>query len=166
MNIDGLRIVETTEKDLDNIFTLWNDGEVMQFVGFPDGLGISMKTLQSKWLPRINVNHSRKHYSIYHDDIGYCGESYYSVDEYGKAAMDIKLFSKARGKGIAYASLKFALEQAFNIGHAKICYVDPQKRNAKAIALYKKLGFVELPHPDVETAVSHLYFEIRKDELK
>ena len=64
----------------------------------------------------------------------------------------------------AYRSLKFALDQAFQLGNAKICYVDPQKRNEKAIALYKRLGFKEMPHPDEETSRNHLYFEINREE--
>lgn len=159
----GLKIIETTSKDLENILMLWNDGEVMKYVGFPEGLGVSIKMLRNKWFPNINVTDKRKHYSIYHNEIGYCGECYYSVDDFGKAAMDIKLLSKARGMNIAFTSLKYALDQAFKRGHANICYVDPQKRNRKAISLYERLGFIELPHPDKEVGKEHLYFEISKD---
>ena len=33
-----IEIRETTEKDLKNVQRLWADGDVMRFVGFPDGL--------------------------------------------------------------------------------------------------------------------------------
>ena len=33
-----LTIKETTRADLPNIQSLWADGDVMKFVGFPDGL--------------------------------------------------------------------------------------------------------------------------------
>ncbi len=32
-----ITIRETTERDLENIMNLWNNGEAMFFVGFPDG---------------------------------------------------------------------------------------------------------------------------------
>ncbi|NLC94884.1 MAG: hypothetical protein GX676_04250 [Bacilli bacterium] len=43
MNYSEIMIKETTEEDLDNIMTLWNNGEVMKYVGFPEGLGITKK---------------------------------------------------------------------------------------------------------------------------
>ena len=33
-----ITIKETTAKELDNVKALWADGDVMKFVGFPDGL--------------------------------------------------------------------------------------------------------------------------------
>ena len=50
--------------------------------------------------PRVN------RYSVF-DDGEYCGETYYEIDaERGNsAALDIKLFKFARGKGIAYKAL-------------------------------------------------------------
>lgn len=159
-----IRITETTINDLENVTLLWNDGEVMKFVGFPNGLGVSQKSLEEKWLPGINKNNKRRHYSIYHDMIGYCGESYYEVEDNGKAALDIKLFAKARGKGIAYAGLQYAIEKAFAEGHAEVVYVDPQKVNEKALSLYKKFRFKEYPHPDPKEAESHYYFELSRDD--
>ena len=42
---NNISINETTKNDLDNILALWNDGEVMKYVGFPNGLGETMENL-------------------------------------------------------------------------------------------------------------------------
>lgn len=36
-----VNIKETKEEDLKNTLLLWSNGEVMKFVGFPNGLGIT-----------------------------------------------------------------------------------------------------------------------------
>lgn len=84
----------------------------------------------------------RNHYSLFDDGV-YCGESFYSidVDHNCSAALDIKLFSFARGKGIGTAGLKHAIKEAFANG-AKTVWVDPDPQNVKAVALYERLGFV------------------------
>ena len=155
-----LMIRETTIEDLENVLNLWNDGDVMKFVGFPNGLGVDLNHLKEQWFPTVNKNNKRKHYSIYHEDLGYCGESFYSVHDNLKCALDIKLLACARGKGIAYKALKHAINEAFTLGKAKVVYVDPNKKNEKAIALYKKLGFIEHKHPSKEVGINHYYFEI------
>lgn len=166
MENTDIQIIETSETDLENIASLWNDGDVMKYVGFPNGLGVTVEYLRNKWLPYVNINDSRRHYSIYHKEIGYCGESYYSVKEDGITALDIKLFSKARGKGIAYIAFKYAIDQAFRKGNASIVHVDPDKRNVKALTLYKKLGFIERPHPDDEVGKTHFYLELSRNNWK
>ncbi|XMB73038.1 GNAT family N-acetyltransferase [Mycoplasmatota bacterium WC30] len=160
----NLTIIETTEKDLDNVVSLWNNGDVMHFVGYPNGLGVTVESLREKWLPGINKNNKRRHYSIYHNELGYCGESYYNIENNGKAALDIKLLPKARGKGIAYEGLKYAITKAFELGHAEKVYVDPHKDNVKATALYMKLGFKEYTHPNQEYAEKHYYLELSKSD--
>jgi hypothetical protein len=34
---------KTSEGDFPNLITLWNDGRVMKWVGFPNGLGYDLK---------------------------------------------------------------------------------------------------------------------------
>lgn len=159
----NLTIKETSKEDLENILLLWNDGEVMSFVGFQNGLGISMEKLL-EWLPWAISKPKRCHYSIYHNEIGFCGETFYNVDQkHGLAALDIKLRPKARGKGIAEYSLKFAIDQAFYQGNAISVYVDPQLDNEKAFKLYEKLGFSDRSRPDFLEEWD-TYLELTRDE--
>jgi len=162
---NGLTIKKTTEEDLENIRDLWNNGTVMYYVGFPEGLGVELETLKEKWLPAMNKNTSKSHYSIYHEDLGFCGESYYEVDEKGLAALDIKLMPKTQGRGIAYAGLKHAISEAFLTGKADFVYVDPHKENAKALKLYERVGFVKKEHPDPEERDRHYYMELSKSNF-
>lgn len=142
-----LTIKETSESDLSNVMELWNNGDVMYYVGFPQGLGINMAKL-NKWLKWAIAKPQRCHYSIYAEEIGYCGETFYNVDkEHGTAILDIKLLPCAQGKGIAKKALTFAIEKAFCQGKAQRVCVDPHPDNKTAWALYEKLGFISKPRP-------------------
>ena len=152
--------------DLENIRSLWADGEVMKFVGFPDGLPKSPDEME-EWLGWIEADRPMTdHYSVYCRG-AYCGESFYSIDpKTGRAALDIKLFPSARGKGIATLALRYAMEQAFAHGAAK-CYVDPNPENERAIALYRRVGMVqkETPADLYDPAFpGYLYFESERVE--
>jgi RimJ/RimL family protein N-acetyltransferase len=141
-------IKETSKEDLLNIMSLWNNGEVMSFVGYPQGLGMTLPKLMD-WLTWAISKPNRCHYSIYHDETGYCGETFYQVDEiYETAALDIKLLPEAQGRGIAEYALRFAIENAFLQGKAKRVFVDPHPDNSKAWKLYRKLGFSSKTRPE------------------
>ena len=166
MNIetDGYEIHPTGRPDLENIRSLWADGEVMQFVGFPDGLRKTPGEMEI-WLERIEARRPlTDHFSIY---LGgrYCGESYYSIDEKtGRAVLDIKLFAFARGRGIASRALRHAIGQAFANGAQK-CYVDPNPENHRAIALYRRIGMTEKEMPEELFDPEYpgfLYFELQR----
>ncbi len=161
MTDNGLTIKETTGEDLDNVTALWNNGEVMSFVGFPEGLGIDRSEMD-RWLEWVINKPARCHYSIYQDELGYCGEAFYNVDEHGLAALDIKLLPRARGKGIAREALSFAIEQAFELGQAKSVYVEPHVDNEKAWRLYERLGFLSRPRPK-HLEAGDTYLEISRD---
>ena len=87
-----LEIKETTIEDIKCVQQLWADGDVMKFVGFPDGLHETDERMQN-WLRWIESNRpTLNHYSIFEDG-KYCGESFYEIDaEHQSAALDIKLF--------------------------------------------------------------------------
>ena len=160
-----IKIRETTSKDICFVQKLWADGNVMKFVGFPDGLQETEKQMQSwyEWieLGRPFVNH----YCIF-DDSEYCGETFYEIDvnHDNSAALDIKLFGFARGKGIATKALSFVINEAFKNGANRV-WVDPNPKNEKAIALYKRLGFVEKEMPAYlkeDNEMMSVYMEIER----
>lgn len=74
-----LQIKETTQNDLPDVQKLWADGDVMQFVGFPEGLNKTDAEMLEwyQWLssarPRAN------HYCIF-EDARFCGETFYCID--------------------------------------------------------------------------------------
>lgn len=143
-----ITIRETLKTDLPNVQALWENGDVMKFVGFPEGLHQSDADMNA-WYARIEKSRPfTNHYSIFEGDV-YCGESFYKIDPAHNhhAALDIKLFPFARGKGIAAQGLSYAIAAAFQHGAAAV-WVDPDPKNTKAISLYKRLGFTEKPLPD------------------
>ena len=160
-----IEIKETTARDIENIQRLWADGDVMKFVGFPDGL-IETDEEMKNWFMWIESNRPvLNHYSIFEDG-KYCGESFYKIDrEHQSAALDIKLFRFARGRGIATAGLTHAIKEAFRNG-AETVWVDPNPENTKAIALYKRMGFRQKDFPDYlfsgDEVHSSIYMELRK----
>lgn len=161
-----VEIKETTIEDVKHVQQLWADGDVMNFVGFPEGLHKTDEEMRD-WLRWIESNRpALNHYSIFENG-KYCGESFYEIDDVQKsAALDIKLFGFARGRGIAAAGLSYAIKEAFRNG-AEIVWVDPDPKNSKAIALYKRLGFQQKDFPgylihDDEDQLS-IYMELRKN---
>ncbi|MBE5963100.1 MAG: GNAT family N-acetyltransferase [Lachnospiraceae bacterium] len=171
INQPNVEVRETKEENLEQIQALWNDGDVMKFVGFPDGLKETREGME-KWYSSIKKSRPRcNHYSVFADGIGYCGETFYCIDEEHEnhASLDIKLFSKARGKGIAVAALSYAIEQAFLNG-AKAVWVDPNPANEKALALYNRLGFIRKEMPDYlkeeDMDFCPVYMELAKEQWK
>lgn len=160
-----MRIKRTDPSDLKNVQALWADPQVMKFVGFPDGLLETMEYLKEDWLPWVQNPPKRQHYSVYDVGIGYCGEAFYDVDETGLACMDIKLVPAARGKGIAFAALSFALDAAFREGSATAAYVDPDPANSKALALYQRLGFLAAARPKhlKDPGCPYVYLEMSRE---
>ena len=161
-----LEIKETTIEDIKSVQRLWADGDVMKFVGFPDGLHETDEVMQN-WLRWIESNRpALNHYSIFEDG-KYCGESFYEIDaEHQSAALDIKLFGFARGRGIATAGLSHAIKEAFLNG-AEIVWVDPNPENRKAIALYERLGFQQKDFPEYllseDEEQTSIYMELSKN---
>jgi len=157
-------IQETTRNDLQKIKTLWADGDVMKFVGFPEGLHETDESMNKwfKWLE--SARPLANHYSIFDDGV-YCGEAFFDIDRAhdDSAALDIKLFSFARGKGIATKALSFAIEEAFKNGARKV-WVDPNPENHKAVALYERLGFERRVMPEYlieeDEEPSSIYMEL------
>ena len=160
-----IEIRETTLDDIRNVQRLWADGEVMRFVGFPDGLHKTDEEMR-EWLRWIaSVRPGANHFSIY-DDGAYCGEAFYEIDgEHGdRAALDIKLLPSARGRGIAAEALRYAIDRAFANGASR-CYVDPNPLNSRAIALYRRIGMTQKEMPEDLVDADYpgfLYFEIER----
>lgn len=162
-----IKIRETTKEDICLVQKLWADGDVMKFVGFPEGLHETEEQMQD-WYEWISTERPLvNHYCIFDDEV-YCGETFYEIDceHDNSAALDIKLFACARGKGIASKALSFAIEEAFKNG-AKRVWVDPNPENEKAITLYKRLGFVEKEMPEYlaeDNEMVSVYMELLKGE--
>ncbi|MBR6156190.1 MAG: ribosome small subunit-dependent GTPase A [Lachnospiraceae bacterium] len=162
-----ITIKESTYDDIRNIQSLWADEDVMKYI-WPGGLHETEDAVR-EWLDRfINAGPEKNHYSIFEDG-KYCGETQYGIDEAThSAALDIKLFKFARGRGIATRALEHSIDEAFKNG-AETVWVDPRPNNTKAIALYRRLGFVRKEMPEHVIALGEdptvfIYMELGKEK--
>lgn len=132
-----ITIKETTLKDLPFVRLLWNNGEVLKWAGFPEGLNQSQQDM-ILWFNGLKENEF--HYSIYDEMSNYCGETFFRTLA-THTQMDIKLMPEVQNKGIGAYALSFAMEQAFKKNPEAKLIVDPQNGNTKAHQLYLKLGY-------------------------
>ncbi|MBR3105414.1 MAG: GNAT family N-acetyltransferase [Lachnospiraceae bacterium] len=163
-----ITIKESTYDDIRNIQSLWADEDVMKYI-WPGGLHETEDAVR-EWLDGfINAGTSKKHYSIFENG-KYCGETQYAIDEdTHSAALDIKLFRSAWGRGIATGALEYSIDQAFKNGAEKV-WVDPRPDNSRAIALYRRMGFVQKEMPEHVIALGEdptvfIYMELAKENI-
>ncbi len=142
-----LTIKETDHTDLPNVMRLWNTGDVMRDLGFPDGLGITIGRLE-RWLDQLDANPDAKHFSLYHDTLGYVGETSFCLfPEDDSACLDVKLLPHARGRGIAREALSHTIDHVVETGKVTLAYAELNPMNQPALTLYERLGFCEEPIP-------------------
>ena len=161
-----IEIKETAAEDVKNVQRLWANGDVMRFVGFPEGLHETDEAM-AEWFEDMAAGRpDANHYSIYENG-EFCGETGFGYDrEHGSAWLDIKLFPFAQGRGIATKAVSYAMERAFDRG-AEAVWVDPHPQNEKALALYERLGFEKKPMPPHviemgEDPDEYVYMELRR----
>jgi RimJ/RimL family protein N-acetyltransferase len=161
----NITIRKTKKDDLGQLQSLWNEGEVMKYVGFPHGLRMTFEEM-TLWYERLSQKEYTTHYCIFEEDLGFVGETFFSlVKDHEIAMLDIKLLEKARGKNIAYTALSYAIDQAFDSTPAKKVYVDPNPENIPAWKLYLRLGFESKPRPDFLEPFE-VYLECDKESWK
>ena len=161
-----ITIKESTHDDIRNIQNLWADEDVMRYI-WPGGLHETEEGVREYWNRIIDARPKSNHYSIF-DDGKYCGETQYRIDENTQsAALDIKLFKFAQGRGIATQTLSYSIQEAFKNGASSV-WVDPHPLNEKALKLYHKLGFTQKEMPEHVIALGEdpnvfVYLELRKE---
>ena len=157
-----MRLRETNEDDLDDLVEIWNDGRVMRWVCFPDGLGITREGA-ADWLAAIRRDAHRHHYVVIAGGIGFCGEAYYRTDVvHGRAELDIKLRPEAQGRGVGTAALSALIDLVFDREpEIDAVWTEPWPENEKAQALYTRCGLEPRPRPaDLPSGPS--YWERRR----
>ncbi len=148
--IYGKKVIlhKTTGKDLPDLVDLWNDGRVMKYAGFPEGLGYNLEKA-SDWFNKLQKEKNRHHFVVYSKDIGFCGEVYYKIDaKYKRAGLDIKFRFEAQGKGLASDALIALIEFIFkNEPDTDAVWTEPAKENLAAQKLYRRCGLTPQVRP-------------------
>lgn len=156
-------IIKETEKcDLENIMSLWNNGEVMKWVNFPNGLNMTHKKI-NVWYDKLINNDNRHHFVVLTKDLTFCGEVYYGVNPIGKrAVLDIKFLPKFQGKGLATEALMLLIGLVFDEEiEVNAVWTEPNLGNNAAMNLYARCGLEPTIRPkDLDPHDS--YYELTK----
>jgi RimJ/RimL family protein N-acetyltransferase len=157
-----ITIRETTAADLPDLVAMWNDGRVMRWVGYPDGLGIDERGAR-EWFAQLRRDPERHHFVVSTDDLAFAGELYYRVErEHRRAALDIKLRAEAHGRGIGRRALAGLCERVWtNEAEVDAVWVEPHPENEAARRLYRRLGFAPGDRPP-DLPSGNAYWELRR----
>ncbi|MCR4404424.1 MAG: GNAT family N-acetyltransferase [Candidatus Acetothermia bacterium] len=161
---ERVTIRPTTGADLSDLMALWNDGRVMKWVGFPDGLRYDLEKIRD-WYKKLRLDSSRHHFVVHAEGVGFCGEVYYAVDKaYRRAGLDIKFTPEAQGQGLATDALKTLIRIVFESEpEIEAVWVEPSAENTAARKLYERCGLKAKPRPsDMEQGPS--YWELRRED--
>lgn len=139
---------QTTERDLLDLLNLWNDGRVMKWVGFPNGLEYDLEKAK-KWFSELRKDSNRHHFVVYCEGVGFCGEVYYETDKkHKRSGLDVKFRPEMQGKGLASDALNTLIESIFkNESDMEAVWTEPTKENLAAQKLYARCGLKAKTRP-------------------
>jgi len=174
-NIITSRFILQTPKpaDLSFLKSLWENGKVMEYVGFPKGLKQPDKKIFD-WITnwssedklRLIIKDKETGQSI--GETGYKIDNNYPFSKNKVAAIDVKIIPEYWGKGIGTEVVERINKYIFSKTDINIIQVTPNVRNKAAIHLYSKLGFVKKGQPRVcdmpDSQVKFQYMELRKQD--
>jgi len=160
---------ETNDDDLDNLLGLWNNPEVMKYVGLPNGICWDKNDIK-KWYIQYKKEGKFIHYSIYTDELGYCGETGYSETEddvikHKNFGLEIKLLPKTQGKGIAEWTLRKIIDMAIKSKKIDSVWTTPHRDNINAKKLYLKLGLKKKEFPEYLSEYNNGYCDYMELKL-
>ena len=165
-DIPGVRILlrPTTCDDLPDLLRLWNDGRLMSWVGFPEGLGYDQSKIDN-WFECVQADPCRHHFLVFAPQIGFCGEAYFAADlAHRRAGLDIKLLPEAQGQGIVVDALSTLISYIFETEpDIQVVWTEPSEQNLAARRLYTRCGLKPLPRP-ADLGQYESYWELSRDE--
>lgn len=128
-------IREATVEDAEQLCTWWNDGNIMEHAGFPNGLG----TTQEKIAEQITEKTGR--HMIVYDNIP-IGEMNYMDQGNEICEIGIKICNiDMQNHGIGKIVLSLFIEGLFNELNYKKIILDTNLENKRAQHVYEQLGF-------------------------
>lgn len=182
MKIETKRLIlrTPTRDDFKFLKSMWENGEVMKFVGWPNGLKQPDKNIYD-WIDNCQTKDKLRFVIEDKETARPIGETGYRLDiDYPfaeskkSAAPDIKLIPEFWGKGLATEALSAMIDYIFKNTDVEIVQMAPNVKNEAALALYKKLGFKKIGKSRIdkiglgknkivpEVPVKYQYMELRK----
>lgn len=160
MDVFGVRvrIRPVCYDDLLFLRQLWNDGAVMRYHGYPDGMHVTEAGMEHWWSQSQAGQHphatdgvlASPHCLITLADGTAIGEFSYSIDAQQRARVDLRLVPEQQGHGYAVETLRLALCELFATTVVSKIVVEPSPDNAPAMKLLRRCGFITAPtdnHP-------------------
>ena len=158
MNVFGsrVRIRPTSKQDLSFLQSLWNDGAVMRFQGYPEGMQLTDACMEHWWNSTPQSLQTETSFSplvappcvIERLDGPLIGELTYSIDVHERALVNVKVARAYWRQGYASESLRLALREIFATTHATRALVEPAADNLAAQMLFHRCGFTPQPTPN------------------
>lgn len=123
------------------IESLWENGEVMKYVGYPGGLG-KTRAFYDVLPEKLEADNSTVYLAIEDHSGAYVGEAKIAFpDSDGFYDHDLKLLPAFQGRGLGFEAWGLVLARARARWPKAAARVTPNIENERAIALYQKLGF-------------------------
>ena len=170
-----VRRAETNERDIDFYFNLWNSGEVMKYVSFPEGLGIT-KTEIKKILSGYNESEFDRTLIVEENKsgniIGECKLG--SPNDKNISITDVKLLPEYWGNGFGKEIKKALCHYLFSNTSCKVVKADPNKLNIASQKMQKACGGIKVDETFYEAPKNykvkrndiHAYvYHIKKDNF-
>jgi len=140
-----VRKAEANERDIDFYFTLWNSAEVMKYVGFPEGLGITEKEIKKIFsgydesgYDRTLIVEEKKNENI----IGECKLG--SPNDKNISITDVKLLPEYWGNGFGKEIKKALCHYLFSNTSCKVVKADPNKLNIASQKMQEFCGGIKV----------------------
>ncbi len=151
MNVFSARthLRPTQHEDLRFLQALWNDGEVMRYKGYPQGMHVTDECMERWWAmtPQAQASGASNsplappHCVIELLDGTPIGELSFSVDVQHRALIDLKLASSFRGQGYATEILTALVRELFATSRVTKAVMEPSATNTAAVKLMRRGGF-------------------------
>ena len=143
---------------------LWESGDVMRYVGYPDGLKWSQNRYDDYWNKQAQ-NENAIYLAIENKDGHFMGEAMISFpDAEGLCQHDVKLLPEFQHRGLGQETWKIILDRTRERWPKARVLVTPAIENVRAIDMYLKLGFefnsepmTWIPSPEEIGAVPVIY---------
>ena len=140
INCEKLTIRNALQTDAEQLCSWWNDGKVMAFAGYPNGLNTTPEEIRRSLANDTDDTHRR---CIIEFDGKPIGEMNYRNKGNGIAEIGIKICNfTQQEKGLGTTLLSMFFDELFNVyGYNKII-LDTNTNNKRAQHVYeKKIGF-------------------------
>ncbi len=156
---ERIRIRPAGEDDLPFLQALWNDGAVMRYQGYPEGMHASDEDMRRWWksaqqadaahggLPALPAPHAVLELM----DGTRIGELTYSLDARQRARLDLKLAAGYCGQGYATEAMRVMLRELFATTPITAAISEPAAGHERAHRLLQRCGFHPAPtenHPN------------------